>query len=485
MSFVFYDTETTGTNTVFDQILQFAAIHTDDELNEIETINLRCRLLPHVVPSREAMQITGLTAAELTKSDLPSHYTMIRAIRGKLLEWSPSLFLGWNSLGFDEHLLRQALYQTLHRPYLTNIGRNCRADALRLARLTVLLAPDALSIPVNEQGARTFRLHGLAAANGYQFHRAHDALDDVRACIHLCKLISENAPEVWSTFLRFTQKSTVQDFLGSELVFCLIDFFSGEVHSWLLGLLGPSTSRRADMLGLNLAEDPGVLGAMSDEELAAKFSDNPRIVRRIRTNACPFLSYADDAPDLASAKSLGRDELERRATMLRDDAALRNRLIAAFEQTARQHPPGVHVEQQIHDAFISDADEQRLEEFHAAEWENRIAILDELDDRRLRQLGRRLIFLERPDVLPEGLRREMTAMVARRVIKGDGSETWLCLEKAIADVDRLVASATGEEATRLAGHREFLAGRLADLSAHLDAQQVVDVAARQEIGASE
>jgi exodeoxyribonuclease-1 len=171
--------------------------------------------------------------------------------------------------------------------------------------------------------------------------------------------------------------------------------------------------------------------------------------------------------------------------MLRDDAALRNRLIAAFEQTARQHPPGVHVEQQIHDAFISDADEQRLEEFHAAEWENRIAILDELDDRRLRQLGRRLIFLERPDVLPEGLRREMTAMVARRVIKGDGSETWLCLEKAIADVDRLVASATGEEATRLAGHREFLAGRLADLSAHLDAQQVVDVAARQEIGASE
>ena len=467
MSFVFYDTETTGTNTVFDQILQFAAIHTDDELNEIEAIDLRCRLLPHVVPSPEAMQITGLTAAELTQPDLPTHYTMIRAIRGKLLEWSPSLFLGWNSLGFDEHLLRQALYQTLHRPYLTNTGRNCRADALRLARLTVLFAPDALSIPVNEQGVRTFRLHGLATANGYKFRKAHDALDDVRACIHLCRLISENAPEVWSTFLRFTQKSTVLDFLGSELVFCLSDFFSGEVHSWLLGLLGSSPSRKADMLALDLAEDPGELRAMSDEELAAKFTDNPRIVRRIRTNACPFLSYADDAPDLASAKSLGGHELERRAILLRDDPAFRNRLVAAFEQTVRQYQPGLHVEQQIHDAFMSDADERRLDEFHAAEWENRIAILDNLEDRRLRQLGRRLIFLERPDVLSESLRKEMTAMVARRVIKSENGGGWLCLESAIEDADRLIASATGDEAARLVGHREFLASRLADLSAYL------------------
>ena len=32
MSFVFYDTETTGTNTTFDQILQFGAVKTDHDL---------------------------------------------------------------------------------------------------------------------------------------------------------------------------------------------------------------------------------------------------------------------------------------------------------------------------------------------------------------------------------------------------------------------------------------------------------------------
>ena len=46
MPYVFYDTETTGTETPFDQILQFAAIRTDDALNELERFNIRCRLLP-------------------------------------------------------------------------------------------------------------------------------------------------------------------------------------------------------------------------------------------------------------------------------------------------------------------------------------------------------------------------------------------------------------------------------------------------------
>ena len=48
-SFVFYDTETTGTDTAFDQILQFAAIRTDDNMRELDRFEIRCRLLPHIV----------------------------------------------------------------------------------------------------------------------------------------------------------------------------------------------------------------------------------------------------------------------------------------------------------------------------------------------------------------------------------------------------------------------------------------------------
>ena len=36
--FAFYDLETTGTSAAFDQPLQFAAILTDDEFNQIERV---------------------------------------------------------------------------------------------------------------------------------------------------------------------------------------------------------------------------------------------------------------------------------------------------------------------------------------------------------------------------------------------------------------------------------------------------------------
>jgi exodeoxyribonuclease-1 len=55
--FVFYDFETTGTDPAFDQPLQFAAILTDDEFNEVERVDFRCRLSPLVLPSPMALAI--------------------------------------------------------------------------------------------------------------------------------------------------------------------------------------------------------------------------------------------------------------------------------------------------------------------------------------------------------------------------------------------------------------------------------------------
>ena len=51
MNFVFYDTETTGTDTTFDQILQFAAILTDADFNELDRFEIRCRLMSHIIPA--------------------------------------------------------------------------------------------------------------------------------------------------------------------------------------------------------------------------------------------------------------------------------------------------------------------------------------------------------------------------------------------------------------------------------------------------
>ena len=106
--FVFYDTETTGLIRDFDQVLQFAAILTDDGLNEVERFNIRCRCRPWTVPSPVALKITGVKPAQLGDPSLPSFYEMMGAIRAKLEQWSPARFVGYNTILFDEPRLQRA-----------------------------------------------------------------------------------------------------------------------------------------------------------------------------------------------------------------------------------------------------------------------------------------------------------------------------------------------------------------------------------------
>ena len=144
MSFVIYDVETTGLTKEFDQIVQFAAVRTDSTLEVITQFQMRCRLMPHIVPSPRAMRVTGLHICQLLDNSLPSHYGMVTEIRRILQSWCPSLFLGFNSLSFDEEFLRQAFYQCLYDPYLTNTRGSARADVLNLCRTTATLRPDVL-----------------------------------------------------------------------------------------------------------------------------------------------------------------------------------------------------------------------------------------------------------------------------------------------------------------------------------------------------
>ena len=82
--FVFYDFETTGVSPAFDQPLQFAAILTDDNLNPVDEVNIRCRLAPHILPAPWAMAVTGVTPEMLTDPTLPSLYGFSLELRKRI-----------------------------------------------------------------------------------------------------------------------------------------------------------------------------------------------------------------------------------------------------------------------------------------------------------------------------------------------------------------------------------------------------------------
>lgn len=66
MSLIFYDLETSGTTKGFDQILQFAALRTDDDLEQVgDSYEVRSRLLTHVIPAPRALQVTRMTIEQV------------------------------------------------------------------------------------------------------------------------------------------------------------------------------------------------------------------------------------------------------------------------------------------------------------------------------------------------------------------------------------------------------------------------------------
>lgn len=460
MGFVFYDTETTGTDTDFDQILQFAAIHTDFQFNELDRIEIRCRLMPHIVAAPGAVRVTKVTAAQLCDGTLDSHYAMMRKIREKLVSWAPAIFIGYNSLRFDEHLLRQAFYKTLHPVYLTNNNGNMRTDALRIVQAVSLFAPGVLTLPVNDDGDEVFKLDRVAPLNGFAHERAHDAAADVEATIFLCRMLAEKAPEVWSSFMRFSQKAAVVDYLSAERVFCLSDFYFGKPYSWIVTEIGRNAEIGSEHFVYNLAIDPDSLRDLSDDDLVARLARLPKPVRRLKSNGCPIIVPVDDAPAIARAAEFGFDELMHRADVLAGDDALRARLIAAFQSTQQEREPSIHVEQQLYDSFFSKPDEMLMEKFHVVPWEQRLGIIQQFGDPRLQQIGRRLIYIERPDLFPAQNRFELDCAAARRVCANKTDVPWLTLPQAIAAMDELLAETDPAENAFLQEHREHLSQRL-------------------------
>nr|WP_275944911.1 exonuclease domain-containing protein [Bradyrhizobium sp. dw_411] len=220
-----YDLETSGLNKRFDQILQFAAVRADADLNETHRFETKSRLLPHVVPSPQALLVTGHTLAEANNPFRQSHYSMVCEIAKMVTSWCPGTFLGYNSIRFDEEFLRQAFYQCLHPIFLTNTNGNARADVLNLMRAATTLHPSIMRAGLEPDGRPTHRLGAMAAANGVPSRALHDAAADVDAMLGLCRLVRAGAPELWSTFLRFSAKPAVVDFVRDEEAFAYFDYF--------------------------------------------------------------------------------------------------------------------------------------------------------------------------------------------------------------------------------------------------------------------
>lgn len=436
MAFVFYDVETTGTNTRFDQILSFAAIRTDAGLVEVERVEFRCRVDAHVVPHPGALLVTGRSLAEVGRLDLPSHYEMMRDIARLIEAWSPCTLVGFNSIRFDEEMLRHGLYRTLHNPYLTSWNGNVRADALTLCRSLAFFSPGVLVVPVDDTGKRRFTLELLSAANGCGVASAHSALADAEATLALCRLAMSLDGGCWSRFLQFASKSAAKALIDDGQPFGVVRFRGNEPLPAAAVALGPSATDANQRLCIDLSADLDMLAACTEAELLAVLKAASAPTFKLRVNACHSLCEIWDLPSEARP-TLEDEECEARAERVRVDPRLGGRLLATLQAMQAQRVPSEHVEEQLYDMLPCREDDDLLRLFHQADWPERPGILARMTDRRTRRLGRRLVYLEAPQALDPPTRDRFAGEVAARRAAPAGTRPWTTIPDARAAIDEL------------------------------------------------
>ncbi|WP_108816935.1 exonuclease domain-containing protein [Loktanella sp. Alg231-35] len=467
MAFVFFDTETTGLHKGFDQIVHFAAIRTDENLNEIDRFEVRSRLNPNVVPHPTALAVNGLPIEQLLNKEQPSHYEMMRHLEAKLCSWSPSIFLGYNSIKFDEEMLRHALFQTLHPAYLTSFHNNGRNDVLSLALAAYAIDKDAITVPLRDDGSPIFRLAELAAANEVPVGSAHNAMFDAETTLTLCKRIMQRCPELWQRFVRFSNKAAVSEFISTEEGFLLTEIYQNRAYHTPVAFIGEDPNSGNGRLCIDLRLHFDELASLTAQELHAFLSRKPCPIRKIQTNAGPTITSLWEAEG-GLLGNLGIDALEDRAIKVAEDDELKHRLVESYSNSRELFAEPTHIEEKLHGIWLSDADSARARQFHKTPWPDRYEIVQTMEDERVREFGTRLIFFEARSCLPKEVVDRLDRETAERLAHPDDKP--MSLTRCLDEIQELEDARNDDQPMPdiLNGFREYVMNRKARVSAFLN-----------------
>ncbi|MDD2769761.1 MAG: exodeoxyribonuclease I [Methylococcus sp.] len=433
-SFYWYDLETFGTDPARDRIVQFAGIRTDMAFNPIGPPDvLYCRPSDDVIPHPEACLITGITPQRAASLGVRES-EFISAIH-RILMQPGTCALGYNTLRFDDEMLRHAFYRNLYDPYARewNSG-NSRWDVIDLVRLTQALRPEGIEWPRDTGGAPVFKLERLAAANGILHESAHDALSDVWATVGLARLISERQPRLFKFALESRGKQAVERLLalGSwQPVLHVSEKFpaSRNCIAYVLPLCRhPRIATR--VIVFDLAYDPSPLLNLSVDDIRERLftsaAELPQGTERIplkgvHTNRCPVVAptsvlRASDAERLGINIAVCATHARR----IQDSAEkILPKVAEAFDA---ELPPesGLDPELMLYrGGFTPDADRRALERVHTLSPEQLAGYRPRFLDSRFDELLFRYRARNFPDSLSEEEQGRWSAFRRNR-LAGEG-----------------------------------------------------------------
>jgi len=399
--FFFYDLETSGFDPKSARIVQFAGQRTDMDLRPIgEPINLLIRLAPDVLPDPDAVLVTGITPQQTLEHGI-TEAAFLRQFYETIVT-PDTIFLGFNSVRFDDGFMRFLNYRNFYDPYRWQWCNGCsKWDLLDVVRMTRALRPEGIKWPFAPDGKPSNRLELLTSLNGLDHANAHDAGSDVAATIAVARLIRDKQPKLFQFLLEMRDKKKAAAFTGNGEPFVYTSgSYPAEHEKTTVAIKLADYENGQGAIVYDLREDPDGWAGKSVAELKRALAWHPRDdpqprvpVKVLHYNRCPAvapLQVLDTASQERLRLTMEAAEANLRKLRARPDFAAAVQEAMAASTSRLQQGQLVTDEQtvdgQLYDGFMNDADRRRTEDLHAQAPETLDQFAGSFQDPRLNTL---------------------------------------------------------------------------------------------------
>ena len=444
--YVFNDTETTGLNTWFSQIIQIGSVLSDENFEVLEELDISSKVLPWVVPTvgayRVHKQIDSL-------DNNMSHHDMMTILKDKWSEWSKEknlIHVTYNGMKFDEELFRRQFYWNLYDPYMTNTNGANRIDLMVIMMIIANFYSDQINFPTDDDGKIKYKLELLAEKNGISAQNAHDAVVDCYLMINLLRVIKEKIPEVWNSAVLASSKAGCIELLNSE-PFCMQgELYGGKKFTYPVVPCGQNPNNKNEIILADLYFDPKELFEMKDSELKGQFGRSGAF-KKIAINKTIPLINSKKIPNLSSFLDVPEKQLEERAKLIRENIDFQERVSNILGDNQFNWPAQEIVEQRIYDGFPSEADKLWRDRFELAPWAEKVKLIEGFEDERYRELAERIVCYQKPEFASDEMIERFQSFVKTRLFsKGpwlkDRGQT---LDQAIVEAETMLGENNNEE----------------------------------------
>lgn len=443
---VFYDTETTGIQKEFSQILQCGSVFTDAHLKRIDEQNIGCAPLPWTIPAPRAMLTNK--KIDLFQSNR-SHYQMMSSIQSQWKEWQkqkPIIFISYNGHAFDEELIRRQFWYNLLEPYTTNTNGNGRLDLMLMFHNIASFFSDEISIPLFEGGPGiSYKLEHLAKEHGIDAEDAHDAIADCNLMISLCEIIKEKLPELFDSFINSSTKQGIKNLLYSEEFLALGEIHRRHTFNYPVVLCGSDASRPNEIVLFDLSYDP-------EDIIDLDFSEITKLIQSKGRDG-PLKKYKiNKTIPVCSSKliknkevfDISFKELQKRADLIRNNKDFQSKISQAMEDRMMSFPEPEYIEASIYSGgFPSNRDRDLMQEFHrSSDVEHLVKISRNFEDDRFSIFAERIICNEYVNNIPEDIKARYKDLIQERTTT---QGKWGSLEKSISETESLLENETSDE----------------------------------------